>query len=163
CDKAFTPKIRGQTTDLLIERHIHTELGQRFVRNVTRLETQHAVQTLSQWRLEFSPHIESIILHSIKTYRGDIETEHASLEKIQFLQRESQLEGLMVHGRVTLLLVLEDVSPGDILECSYTLTSRPKILPEHVSQLFSIPAGVEIGKYHFLIRHSEKSALKWKS
>ena len=162
-DKTFTPKIRGQVSELLKERQVHAELGQQFVRTAGRLETQHAVQNHSQWRLEFSPNTQSIILHSVKTYRGDVEREHASLEKIQFLQRESQLEGLMLHGSITLLLVLEDVSPGDILEFSYTESNRPKIMPEHTHCFFNLSAGVEIGKYHFLVRHSEGRGLKWKS
>jgi len=162
-DKTFTPKIRGQATELLVERHVHAELGQEFSRKALRLETPHSVQNLSQWRIEFSPNTESIVLHSVKTYRGDVAREHASLDKIQFLQRESQLEAHIVHGRATLLLVLEDVAPGDILEYSYTRTFRPKVMPEHTAQFFNLSAGVEIGKYYFLVRHSEQRALKWKS
>jgi len=133
------------------------------VHRAIRLETPQAVQHQSQWRLPFDPQFQSLRLHSIKTRRGALETEHAVLSQIQFLQREAGLEGQIIDGSVTLLLVLENVSPGDILECSYTLTTFPKLLPEYIACLFSIPPGIEIGKCHFSVRHGSERALKWKS
>ena len=41
---------------------------------------------------------------------------------------EEGLEGLIIDGRVTLLRVLEDVRPGDILEICYTIEHRPRLL-----------------------------------
>src|SRR5882724_11305098 len=100
-DADFKEKVRGPVTHLLIEQQVHAELHQTFVRMATRLETLQAVQSQSQWRLEFEPQTQSIILHSIKVRRGSVETEHASLDRVQFLQRESGLEGCIIHGWVT--------------------------------------------------------------
>jgi len=142
----FTPKVRGTLTYLLIEQQAHAELGQTYARTVMRLETIQAVQVQSQWRLEFQPQTQSVILHSIKIRRGEDETEHVNLSRMQFLQREAGLEGCIIDGGITLLLVLEDVSVGDILEFSYTLTNRPRLLPEYIHHLFLLPAATEIGK-----------------
>jgi hypothetical protein len=162
-DPDFKATVRGPLTYLLIERQVNAELHQTYVRASARLETMQAVQHQSQWRLEFEPQTQSIVLHSIKVRRGSTEREHASLVQIQFLQREAGLEGLVVDGWITLLLVLEDVIPGDVLEWSYTLTDRPKLLPEHLACFFFLPAGAEIGKYHFSVRHAEARNVKWKS
>ena len=89
--------------------------------------------------------------------------DHLSLDRVQFLQREAGLEGFVIDGWITLLLLLEDVAPGDILEWSYTLTNQPRLLPEFVNAFFALPPGAEIGKYYFSIRHHERRALKWKS
>src|SRR2546426_2469165 len=69
-DADFKEKVRGPVTHLLIEQQVHAELHQTFVRVATRLETLQAVQSQSQWRLEFEPQTQSIILHSIKVRRG---------------------------------------------------------------------------------------------
>ena len=151
-DADFKEKVRGSLTHLLIEQQVHAELHQTFVRVATRLETLQAVQNQSQWRLEFEPQTQSVVLHSIKVRRGSSETEHASLDRIQFLQRESGLEGCTIHGWITLLLLLEDVLPGDILEWSYTVASQPRLLPEYVFLFFSLPPGVQVGKHHFSVR-----------
>jgi hypothetical protein len=159
----FRPPVPGTATFLLNEVQVHAELRQTYVRTVMRLETPQAVQHQSQWRVQFEPQTQSLLLHSIKTRRGSVETEHAVLDQIQFLQREAGLEGLVIDGWVTLLLVLENVSPGDVLEWSYTLTNRPKLLPEFFTSFFAVPAGCEIGKCRFSVRHDSRRALKWKS
>lgn len=162
-DKHFAPKIRREITILVQETQVHAELGQTYVQYAVRLESPQAVQNQSQWRIGFDPQTQSIVLHSIKIRRGDVETEHASLERMQFLQREAGLERLSLLGRITLLLVLEDVCPGDILEYSYTISDRPRIMPEHLSAFFSLPIGTEIGKYRFLVLYSDRRPIKWKA
>ncbi len=162
-DQQFTPKLRGESTCLLIENQIHAELGQTYVHVATRLESQHAVRSQSQGQINFDPQTQSLVLHSIKTRRGESETEHAYLDRIQFLQREAGLESRIIGGQITLLLLLEDVRPGDILEYSFTVTTRSRLMPEHVTAFFSLPPGTEIGKYYFLIQHAETRALKWKT
>jgi MFS family permease len=159
----FAPTSRGPLTCLLIEQQVQADLRQTYVRTAQRLETMQAIQQQSNWRLAFEPQTQSIILHSIKVRRGSLEVEHLSLERLQFLQREAGLEGLVISGWVTILLLLEDVCPGDVLEWSYTLTNRPKLLPDNISCFFTLPPGFEIGKYHFSIRHREGRDLQWKS
>ena len=97
-DETFTPKLRGPVTNLLLEQQVHVELNQTYVRTAVRLETLQAVQHRSQWRLEFEPKTQSMLIHSIKIRRGSLEIEHASLERIQFLQREAGLEGFVIDG-----------------------------------------------------------------
>src|ERR1700677_1290065 len=159
----FEPKLRGSLTYLLTEQQVHAELHQTYLRSALRLETMSSVQELSQWRVEFEPRTQSVVLHSLKIRRGAVETEHLALDRIQFLQRESGLKGLVIGGWITLLLVLDDVSPGDTLEWSYTLTNHPRLLPEFVQCFFTLPPGVEVGKYNFVVCHGEKRAVKWKS
>lgn len=162
-DQDYEPQVRGSTTWLLSETQVQVDLGATYMRTVVRLETMQSVQHYSQWRLEFEPQTESIVLHNIKIRRGSAEIEHGSLERIQFLQREADLEGFIIDGWITLLLLLEDVRPDDILEYAYTVTTRRRLLPNHASRFFSLPAGVEVGKYHFLVRHPESRGMKWLS
>jgi hypothetical protein len=162
-DADFKANVRAALTHLLVERQFHAELHQTYVRMALRLETMQSVGEYSQWQLQFEPQTQSITLHSIKTRRGAVETEHASLERLQFLQRESGLEGCAIHGWITLLLLLEDIRPGDVIEFSYTLEDRPRLLPENVSARFLLPAGIEVGKYHFAVRHTEARRVRWKA
>ena len=161
--KDFKAKVSAPATHLLIDRQVQAEFRQTFTRMAVRLETMKAVQHHSQWRLEFSPQVQSIVLHSIKVIRGDIETEHGVLDRIQFLRREAGLEGFVIDGWVTLLLLLEDVRPGDVLEWSYTIHSEAHIVPNSFSALYSIPEGVQLAKHHLAVQFAEARTLKWKS
>src|ERR1044071_226373 len=159
----FKTKCPAAVTHLLIDRQLNAELHETFVRSAIRLETRQGVQHESQWRLEFSPQTQSIDLHSIQIRRGSDEIEHAGLDRIQFLQRESGLEGFVIDGWVTLLLLIEDVRPGDVLECAYTIASCSRLIPESCAALFTIPEKVHFGKHHLSVRFAETQQLKWKS
>lgn len=159
----FKPSTPSSAIFLLSDRQIHAELQQTYVRNVMRLDTQQAVQHHSQWRLEFIPLTQSLELHSVKIKREGEEIEHASLDRVRFLQREAGLEGFVLQGGVTLLLLIEDVRIGDILEYSYTSHHRSQMLAEHCMALFTLPENLPLGKHHLLVRFSESRPLKWKS
>lgn len=159
----FAAKVRRPVTPLLLERQAHAELREHYFHHALRLETIQAVQDHSQWRVEFTPKMQWVVLHSVKTKRGTVEREHLSLEKIQFLQREAGLEGCVIDGGITLLLLLEDVVVGDVLECSYTITSEPPLLPKNWSVFVNLPLASEIGKHYFSVRHGLARQMKWKS
>src|SRR5208283_3949973 len=103
----------------LFSRQIHAETGEVFFHAVMRLETMQAVQHNSPWQLQFEPRNQLVTLHWIKIRRGDEERDLAVLEKIRLLQREAGLERFMIQGWFTLLLLLEDVRPGDVIESCY--------------------------------------------
>ena len=149
-------------TYLLNDRQVHAELHQTFIRMALRLETMQAVQDHSQWRVEFSM-TETVFLHSVKIRRGSADIEHAALDRLQFLQREAGLEGWSIDGAVTLLLLLEDVRPGDILEWAYTRHSRSALLPDSCLEFFPMVNTIQLSKLHLLVRFAETRPLKWKS
>jgi transglutaminase-like putative cysteine protease len=159
----FRAKTAGPVTHLLIDRQVHAELHQTFVRMAVRLETMQAVQHESQWRLEFSPRSQAVALHSIKVRRGAAETEHLALDRLHFLQREAGLEGFVIDGWVTLLLLLEDVRPGDVLEWAYTIQSQSQVLPDSCAAFFSLPANTQVGTHHLWVQFAEARPLRWKS
>ena len=162
-NREFTAKVRRALTHLVIERQAYAELQEQYFHHALRLETMQAVQHHSQWRLEFAPKTEWVVLHSVKTRRGEVEREHLSLEKIQFLRREAGLEGFIIDGGITVLLLLEDVAVGDVLEFSYTIKSQPRLLPNHWSTIFDLPLASEIGKHYFSVRHGLERQMKWKA
>jgi len=159
----YQAKRRGAVTYLLIERQIHAELNQTFVRVAMRLETMEAVQHQSQWQLPFEPATQSVKIHSIVIRRSDTSFDHTRLDKMRWLQREEGLERFVIDGWFTLLLLLDDVRQGDILEWSYTIIARPRLLPEYCYHLFPLPFGLDIGSFNFAVRRNSSRPLRWKS
>ena len=122
-----------------------------------------AVQHWSQWRLLFEPKRQLITLHFLKIRRGQGEIEQSNLEKAHFLQREEGLERFIIHGWFTLLMVLEDVRPGDILDFAYTIESSSELFPNQGGHFFTLPKGMSVGKYHFGVQFADARPKKWKS
>ncbi len=150
-------------TGLLFERQIEVGKRQTCFRQAVRLETMEAVQSQSQWRLSFEPRTQAVFLHWIKIVRGDTETEHLKLESARLLERETGLEGLVIDGSFTLLLVLEDVRPGDVLDWCYTVEDRSELFAAHCASWFALPVGIVVAQYRFAVRFEESRSLQWKS
>jgi hypothetical protein len=143
-----------QTNSVRSSHHFHMAL---------RLETMQAVQRESQWRLEFEPRHETVTLHWIKIRRGETDIAHTHLEKFHLLQREAGLEGCVIDGCFTALLLLEDVRPGDVLDWSYTIERRNQLLPGLHFAFFQLPLATHVGKLFFSARSHEERLLKWKA
>ena len=156
----FEAKAAGHVTYLLFDRQIHAELGQTYHHVALRLDTMQAVQNESPWRLDFEPRHQQITLHSIKTCRSDAQFDHANLSSARVVDR--QAAGSALQDRLTLLLMLEDVRPGDVLEWCYTVESQPKLLPEHCASIFTLPAGATIGKFYFSLFFNSSRPMRWK-
>ncbi len=162
-ERTFKSEQDTQITFLLFDSQIHAEQHSLFVHQVIRLETMQAVQHWSQWRLQYEPKTQLVTLHSLKISRGNEEINQSNLDKSHLLQREEGLERFIIHGWFTLLMVLEDVRPGDILDFSYTIRSESALFPNHGSHFFVLPQGVSLGKYHFAVQFNNARPRKWKS
>lgn len=162
-DESFKDFNGAQITYLLIDNQIHAERHELFVHQVIRLETMEAVQHWSQWKFQFEPKRQLITLHSLKIKRGWNEIDQSNLEKAHFLQREEGLEHFVIHGWFTLLMILEDVRPGDILDFAYTIESSSELFPEQGASFFTLPQGMSVGKYRFAVQFADARQRKWKS
>ena len=147
----FKGKPGTPITHLLLSRQIHAEKKQTCVQSAVRLETMEAVQHESQWRLQFDPNTQTVCLHWIRIRRGTKIFDHTRPERFRILQREEALEGFIVDGFRTLLMLLEDVRPGDILEAAYTITTEPRLLPENCWSFFGLPPHISVGSYYYSI------------
>lgn len=162
-DPAFKSEQDAQITFLFFDSQIQAEEHSLFIHQVIRLETMPAVQHWSQWRLQFEPKTQLVTLHSLKIRRGAEEIDQSNLEKAHLLQREEGLERFIIHGWFTLLMVLEDVRPGDILDFSYTIRNESSVFPNHGCHFFTLPQGVPVGRYHFAVQFNQARQRKWKA
>jgi transglutaminase-like putative cysteine protease len=159
-DIDFKPKSPGQLIHLLFEQQIHAELGQTYFHRALRLETAQAVRSESPLRLDFEPRHQRIIVHWIKTWRAGVKIDHTNLSSARMVDRQPAGSTL---DRVSILLMLEDVRPGDVLEWAYSVKSQPLLLPEYCAAMFTLPAGVAVGKFYFSLRFDPSRPMQWKS
>lgn len=136
-DYSFKPAQHAPVTILLDDWQAHVTSNERYHRLVRRLETLQAVESLAQWQLPFDPGTQHIVMHSLRIHRPGFDADFARRERVTVLRRETDLERLTITGEATLLVVLEEIKPGDILDESYTIRTIPRILPEKHHALFA--------------------------
>ena len=102
-------------TRLLLDEQHDLSSQSTFFRIVQRLENMDAVQNLSQWRLSFEPNAQSVQLHHVRVHRDGTQIEFAKEGAAHLLQREENLDSFILHGNVTLLILLEDIRFVDLI------------------------------------------------
>lgn len=104
---------------------------------VQRLVSEAGVEQMSNISLDFDPHSDRMILHSLQVRRGGRVIDQLRKARITVLQRERGLEDGLIDGTLTLTAVLEDLRPGDIVAYSFTVHSYDPILGNRYSDSFT--------------------------
>ncbi len=163
----FDPTFRGgpgeSVTWLLIQQRGHVASRCTHTRTVSRLENMLAVQHMSQWRLKFDPATQRVVIHSILVRREGMRKEHAQPEKIRVLQREEGLDAFVLYGQHTVLVLLEDVRVGDLLDVSYTIETKPRLLEKYFTAFFHFDRPHSLGSLHFGVIFPSDHGIAWKS
>lgn len=162
-DHDFQPDMLGASTCLLWDRQDHAEKSQQYHRVVSRLETLQAVHDFARQRIHFDPNTQQLIVHSIAIVRDGQRVEQAELGRFHFAQRGIALENSVINGWTTLLLELESVRQGDVVDASYTVISTPKIMPGRFCRFYSLPFGIPARALHIVVHFAPTRSLNWKS
>ena len=144
-----SPSPAGASTDgtahLLLELQEHVGLGATFFRYARRLQGAAAVEGNSELSFAWDPSYQTVTLHEVSIYRGGVRRNALRPEKVRILERERDLEFKLLDGRLTAVVVLEDVRPGDVLEYSFTRSGRNPIFGPRWASTFwtgsTVPAG----------------------
>ncbi len=163
-DASFRGKAGGHVTQLLWSWQVDAESARTFASTARRLETAMAVQHESQWSLDLDARASRLTLHWLRIVRGDTRIDQLKRDRMRLLQRETQLEHHVIDGSWTLLLVLEDVRPGDVIEAAYTTEWRHPIRPDGCEVFFVVPPLIPVARYHLsVLSDPARSGLRWKS
>ena len=152
----------GSNPVYLLDAQHDAELQGSYHRHVQRLDTTKAVSEASQWRLSFDPATERLIIHALLVRRGERVADNAKPERLRVLQREEGLESQTLNGRLTVVVLLEDVRAGDILDIRFTIHSQNRIFPAHFAQLVTIPNWT-LRDFHLTVRFPTGRPMRWKS
>ncbi len=152
----------GAQVVLLMDRQFRVRSHERHERTARCLKTGQAVHEAAQWRLDFDPGTQRVTIHSIAVRRAGQCIEQADARRLRFLQREENLDRFVVDGRVTVVLLIEDVRVGDVLDVSYTVQTTPRLLPENFWMFTVVPAQVPLREFHVSVRYPTSHPIKWK-
>ncbi len=86
--------------------------------------------------LSFDPSYQKLLLHAFAVWRDGRRLDRLADARIELLRREAGLENEAIDGRKTLLVVLNDLRVGDVVEISYSILGQnPVHGPSHDGSL----------------------------
>lgn len=167
-EDGYDTTVRGKEGDhlthLLWARQLRAGTGQSFHSTAIRLETSLAVQHQSQWSVQLDPRTQTLTVHWLRVVRDGRRIDHLQRERMRLIQRETQLERLIIDGIWTLIAVLDDVRPGDVLEAAFTYETTHPIRPKATEAFFIVPPQMTVGCYRLgVVSDASTAALTWKA
>ncbi len=121
---------------LLSQTHWIPLEGIRFEREVRRLVTREAVQKLSQVEVQWDPHTTDLVLHEVALWRQGASRSFCERARVLLRQREGGLESQILHGRMSAIILLDDVRQGDCVELAYTTRTHTRLPGEKFDFFF---------------------------
>lgn len=94
---------------------------QRYLRSVRQINEPAGLEAASRIEVEFDPQHQRLVLHGIAVLRGGQRIDKLDARQVKLLHREPQLERQMIDGRMTAVLLIDDLRVGDRVDWSYSL------------------------------------------
>lgn len=130
---------------------------ERFRHVAYRLLDEAAVQDQSQIEIIFDSSYEQLTLHSVTVTRAARSSDQLQPNRIRVVQKESRLDYQIYDGSLSLVVLLEDVRRGDVVEYSYTIRGANPVFAGHYMTVVSLQAPVPLHQLSFrLIWPSER-------
>jgi transglutaminase-like putative cysteine protease len=114
-----------------------------------RLIDEGAVQDRSQIEIVFDPSYQDLILHAATVTRNGRSIDQLKPDRIRVMQRETRLEFQTYDGSLSVVLLLEDVRRGDLVEYSYTRLGSNPVFAGRYMRTFTLKGTVPLRRLHF--------------
>lgn len=121
---------------------------ERYFRSVKKAVSQAGVAELGEIQIEYSPHYERLLLHRAALIRDGQVLDQTRRASLRLLDSEDEQDRGIYSGRVTALLVLSDVRPGDITDVAFSLVGNNPVLGEHFAGHIRLGAETNVRRVH---------------
>lgn len=127
-----------------VQVRIDSESSSTYRHSAIKALNEQGVETVAHVNIEFDPAYQTLHLHSLLLHRNGQTQSRMAKSSIRVLQRERDLEYKMYDGRKSVVLTLDDVRPGDIVEYSYSTTGTNPVFGNRKYGRFDLQYAVPI-------------------
>lgn len=139
---------RGGIDYLLNDKQVRTGPGpvERYHHDARRMLSPKGVEGGSELTVEFDPAYQQLTLHAVTIHRAGQALDALRREEVRLVQREPDLDRRLYDGRMTAVLFLRDVRPGDVVEAAFTIRGANPVFGGRWSGGFELGFGVPVGR-----------------
>ncbi len=147
---------------LLVDRQDDLEKDQIFRHYAVHILNNEGVQEMSDLSFGFDPEFQTLDFHKIQITRDGAKINKLKKKEIKVVQRESNMERKLYDGRLTAIVNLSDIRPGDILEYSYSISGSNPIYNGRKDDRIYMGYSLPIEHYYYRLIFSENRNLDFK-
>jgi hypothetical protein len=112
---------------ILQDEQINIETKQYYYHYAYKITSEAGVQNASELSLYYNPAYEKFALHHIRVFRDGKYIDKTKSSGLKEIQRESGFEEHLYNETMSVIAVLKDIKPGDVVEYDYTTTGENPI------------------------------------
>ena len=147
--KGFAKAKGHPVTMLLHDRQIAPEQSTYYTRYVRRPETPQATHEAERIEFDFDPATQVLLIHGISIFRDGELTNRAKFEEIEVIRRKADPDQGIYSGRITALVRLNKLRPGDIIDVESSILSDVKLFPRHCWFSENLEHPLPVGHQYF--------------
>jgi len=117
-------------------------------RLVYRVVTRAGVESASQRDVSFDPAFQHLVLHHLRLYRDGRWSDRLDDALITLAQREADFSRRLYDGSLSLLLVMQDVRVGDVIDFSYTVEGFNRVFGDKTYGAVAMGWSVPVARRH---------------
>lgn len=121
----------GGTYFLLHDEQVKGDEHTSYLHFASKYLTEGAVEDDSQITISVNPAYQTLTINSLLIHRDGKVLDRLPKQEVKLLQRESRLDWNLFDGRLSAVIILDDVRVGDVVEYSYTLRGANPIFGRH--------------------------------
>jgi len=114
-----------------------------------RVLDEGAVQQNSQLEIVFDSSYQRLVLHAVRLRRGDRIIDQLRPGRVRVAQRETELDEQIYDASLSVVVLLEDVRRGDIIEYSFTRRGSNPVFGSHYTAQPVLQADVPVMQRYF--------------
>lgn len=120
------------------------------------------VSAISEVRITFDPSYQQLTIHGVGLLRGQERRDALRPESVKLIQEEEDLSARIYNGRITALLVLEDVRPGDVIDYDYSLSGTNPVFGDHFSDAVALASFVPMQQLSYRLLSPAGRPIRYK-
>lgn len=131
-------------------------------RFVYRIETRSALEEWSSWKIELDPSYQQLQMHHVSVLRGGQWEDRLAASRSSLLHREDDLDRQVFDQRRDLVLIFDDIRPGDVVSIAYSRVGQNPVFGGHFVGSESLAWGRSIHHRRLRVTSSAARALHYK-
>ncbi len=135
----------------------------KYYRYVNQIKAASGLSQVSQIYITYNPDYQDIEFHKFSVKRGtEVITLTKDKLKIRTLSREEELQNNIYLGLTTLVVILDNIRVGDVLDYSYSLKGSNPIFENRIFGSMGLGWSVKVGHIHNRILVNSDKKLNFK-
>ncbi|SHH20793.1 Transglutaminase-like superfamily protein [Chryseolinea serpens] len=147
----------GGSYYLLIDEQDNLALKESYVHYAYTLLTTEGVQEMADLSIDFDPSYQTLAFHQLVIHRDGKVINKLHARDLRTIQREQSMDRYLYDGSLSVVLNVQDVRVGDVLEYSFTRKGFNPVFNGHYGDRIYFDYSVPYASlYHRLVVPSEK-------